>query len=250
MKKKIYLVMIITLVLSSISMGAYAKGLKEEIIALKDAGILISFNGEVIAMKDSDGDAVIPIMYNESTYLPVRAISDLAGLSVGWDGATQTVLLSNESKIDEVSTSVELPKVVEVPAAIDDEWSFAPELKPTEGYQCANVEIISHSVKTLGDELSIYKMEYSRSDDQEIVKLCDYIVLPKGSEADHAYQLSTSARVSINGNGNKPEHGVRVIRYNGEVLARELYSKTLQEITGPNVFEYSITNIAGESILK
>ncbi len=41
-----------------------------------------------------DGTPVLPISYNGTTYLPVRAMGYLLGLGIGWEDATKTVLIT------------------------------------------------------------------------------------------------------------------------------------------------------------
>jgi hypothetical protein len=41
-----------------------------------------------------DGTPVLPISYNGTTYLPVRAMGYLLGLGIDWDGSTKTVLIT------------------------------------------------------------------------------------------------------------------------------------------------------------
>lgn len=43
---------------------------------------------------DANGTRVYPLLYQGSTYLPVRAIGELMGKAVAWDGGTRTVTLS------------------------------------------------------------------------------------------------------------------------------------------------------------
>lgn len=57
--------------------------------------INITMNGNAITPKDADGNTVEPFTIDGTTYLPVRAISNALGLSVGWDGNTKTVALTN-----------------------------------------------------------------------------------------------------------------------------------------------------------
>ena len=55
--------------------------------------IKVSLDDVKLALKDGTGAAVYPIVYNGSTYLPVRAVADNLGLSVQWDSASATVKL-------------------------------------------------------------------------------------------------------------------------------------------------------------
>ena len=56
-------------------------------------GINIIVDGQTINPKDANGKAVSPLIYNGTTYLPVRAVADAVGKSVYWDGPTYTVYI-------------------------------------------------------------------------------------------------------------------------------------------------------------
>jgi len=73
--------------------GANAADTLKEISAYLNYGITIKYSGEVQNLTDAGGNRVYPISYNGTTYLPVRAVSNMLGIGVDWDGATQTVLL-------------------------------------------------------------------------------------------------------------------------------------------------------------
>lgn len=67
--------------------------------------VKIMYDFELQSFRDVDGKVVYPIIYNGTTYLPVRAISKLMGASIEWDSTTQTVAIDREipSKADERS---------------------------------------------------------------------------------------------------------------------------------------------------
>ena len=62
--------------------------------------ITIVIDGSERAFYNAGGQQVHPILYDGTTYLPVRAIGELMGKSVSWDGATQTVTLSGSLVTD------------------------------------------------------------------------------------------------------------------------------------------------------
>lgn len=55
-------------------------------------GVRVSLDGSVLSF---DEDAT-PFVSEGRTFLPVRGISEALGLEVGWDGDTQTVILTSE----------------------------------------------------------------------------------------------------------------------------------------------------------
>jgi len=55
--------------------------------------IKITLDGKQITPRDGRGDIVEPFIYNDSIYLPLRAIATALDLSANWDGTTQTAIL-------------------------------------------------------------------------------------------------------------------------------------------------------------
>ncbi len=56
-------------------------------------GIKIFVDGQKLNPKDANGNIVEPMIYNGTTYLPVRAVADAFGKAVYWDGETSSVYL-------------------------------------------------------------------------------------------------------------------------------------------------------------
>jgi hypothetical protein len=81
------------IVIFALSLTAVASSSVVEVTV--DPGVTIAFNGQAQDMFDANGNRVYPIMYNGTTYLPVRAISNIAGLPIEWDNATRTVKISS-----------------------------------------------------------------------------------------------------------------------------------------------------------
>lgn len=57
--------------------------------------VTILVDGQKQSFYDATGKAVYPIFYNGTHYLPVRAIGELMGKNVNWDGATKTISLTS-----------------------------------------------------------------------------------------------------------------------------------------------------------
>ena len=100
MKKKT-LALILTLCMTmtavvSFAAGAAAAGGLQEIRAYLNSNITLKLEGEAQVITDASGVRTYPISYNNTTYLPIRSIGTLLGVEVGWDQATQSVLLGKQ----------------------------------------------------------------------------------------------------------------------------------------------------------
>lgn len=85
------------------SMGvAFGAGTQYEIKATMDSGITVKYKGEVQELKDVNGVSKDPILYNGTTYIPVRSVGEIFGINVDWDQETKSVLLE-----DKISVSLE-----------------------------------------------------------------------------------------------------------------------------------------------
>lgn len=102
MKRKILKTSLFTLLaLLTITNLSIASSIKKNIQAVQDQSINISLNDEKFIAKEDDGTILAPIIYEGRTYLPIRNLAEAAGLSVGWNNDTRTVLLNRTDKLDE-----------------------------------------------------------------------------------------------------------------------------------------------------
>ncbi|MBD5117849.1 MAG: hypothetical protein HDT37_01835 [Clostridiales bacterium] len=79
----------------SLTVSASAAPAPETIQVNINYSMSVAYNGKIQSMKDTNGNRVYPILNGGTTYLPVRAVSNMLGLDVKWDQATQTVILSD-----------------------------------------------------------------------------------------------------------------------------------------------------------
>lgn len=91
--KKLRVILLACVIFVSFCAGALAVGNLEEIKAFLNYGITVKLDGEEQIMYDGVGNRVYPITYNGTTYVPIRAVSNMLDIDVNWDGATNTVLL-------------------------------------------------------------------------------------------------------------------------------------------------------------
>ncbi len=79
-------------VLVILSTTVFAESISKMIsVAYRDIQIVV--DGDLIEPQDVNGNAVEPFIYNGSTYLPVRAVSEALGKEVEWIGETSSVYI-------------------------------------------------------------------------------------------------------------------------------------------------------------
>lgn len=111
MKKKLTLsVMAMSIAATSLlSIGVFAGTQMEKIEAYLNTGVNIKIKGKDWQAKNSAGDRLYPISYNDSNYLPVRAVGEALGVEIGWDEASNTVLIGKDEPVNTVGSSRKNP---------------------------------------------------------------------------------------------------------------------------------------------
>lgn len=98
MKKKAAIALMSLTMLGCLGTGVYAGSNLKEIKAYLNSGIKFKVDGQPVQLKNSSGAVITPISYDSTTYLPVRAISDLLGVTVNFDGKTNTIQLGEQTE--------------------------------------------------------------------------------------------------------------------------------------------------------
>lgn len=80
--------------ISAESISEFVAGTNQIITTYLDEDIKIYHNGEVQTFKDVNGKVVYPLSYNGTTYLPVRAISNLYNADIEWVSEISTVVIT------------------------------------------------------------------------------------------------------------------------------------------------------------
>lgn len=88
-----------------------------QLIEILYSNIKIFVDGIEVKPKDANGSLVEPFIYNGSTYLPVRAVSQAIGKEVHWDGSTKSVYIGKMPGKETYLTDV-------CPAYDFDEWRY------------------------------------------------------------------------------------------------------------------------------
>jgi hypothetical protein len=95
---RVSLAVVVLLITSIIAAGTvWGYSALRKVDATANDNIKIYYDGDLKTFTDTDGSKISPVIINGRTYLPLRAISDLVGVGVEWDGTTQSIYLSSES---------------------------------------------------------------------------------------------------------------------------------------------------------
>ena len=102
---------IVTLTLACLIIAAFcfqtSAASRTRTIDVTYSDIKIYVDGELAKLRDVTGATVEPFIYNGTTYLPVRAISEALGQSVSWDGKTNSVFIGEQpaAEIETITVS-------------------------------------------------------------------------------------------------------------------------------------------------
>lgn len=95
------------------------------VTAYSKPDVLVMYDFVIQSFQDINGDTVYPLIYNGSTYLPVRAVSKLMDEPIAWDGAAKKISIGDgeeepaepieeepeeEDPVEEVSATVAIFK--------------------------------------------------------------------------------------------------------------------------------------------
>ncbi|MEE1013186.1 MAG: stalk domain-containing protein [Clostridia bacterium] len=97
MKKKLSLLTAGVLCAASIAAGVAAGGVIQEIKAELRQDFIVEVDGVVREFENVDGERVYPILYDGTTYLPVRAIGEIMGKTVYWYETEKRIALQDST---------------------------------------------------------------------------------------------------------------------------------------------------------
>ncbi len=89
----------------------WSAGVLTKISAVSDEGLKIMLNNTDSKLKNEDGSSMSPIIYNDRTYIPLRALSNLLGIGINYNADTRTINVSTDNKNIAVLSGVHMPNV-------------------------------------------------------------------------------------------------------------------------------------------
>lgn len=99
--KSFFLGMVVTMILFVPSGYVLSKEFKKKTIDVYYDDIKVIVNAEEIPLRNEAGEKVEPFLYQGTTYVPLRAISESFGKSVWWDDSAKRVIIFEELRLEE-----------------------------------------------------------------------------------------------------------------------------------------------------
>lgn len=130
----------------------------------------VTYNGVEEDFEDGNGQPITPIVFEGTTYLPVRAAAGLAGLGVGWDKTTNTVALTSGGVLEDYAGSPNYGQPVNITVKPD------PTLKIT----------VDGAAKTFKDSNAkvIFPFIYNGTTYLPVRAVCDMVHIPVSWDAN------------------------------------------------------------------
>ena len=135
MKKKLAFVLAGVVAISSFAVGAMSKSIVEKIEAELRGDFTVVIDGTKQTFRDAEGNVVDPILYDGTTYLPVRAIGEIMGKTVYW--------YQDEKRIELVEASTDESLVTDADVIVDssDKKDKVKEEKADRNEKLKDIEV-------------------------------------------------------------------------------------------------------------
>ncbi|MCM3629372.1 copper amine oxidase N-terminal domain-containing protein [Paenibacillus glycanilyticus] len=131
MKRTVATMMIAGMTFSGAA-GVFAGTNMQKIDAFLNHSIGFKINGSTYIPKDENGNKLAPITYHDTTYLPVRALSNALNTPIQYDGKTNTIYIGTSSTEQWVLTNyteAQLDDIKKAFAGFDGfETAYAPQI--------------------------------------------------------------------------------------------------------------------------
>ena len=131
MKKRTVALMACAVFAAGIVSGAMASDMIKEIKAQLRPDFTIKIDGEKKTFKNVNGDIVYPILYDGTTYLPLRAIGEIIGKTVYWYEDDKRIELKEEKNSTVTDADVIIIEENEPKPKNPPEITLPVEPKPT-----------------------------------------------------------------------------------------------------------------------
>ena len=180
-----------------------------------DPGITVKYNGEAQTMKTATGATVYPMIDGGTTYLPIRAVSNMLGLEVDWEQGTQTVKLASTKASNEY---------------LELDWSTA-----NDGYIRVKVadDVSEHLMGKCKITHVINEYGHTSTDSYELKDGRWYNIPLKGGDTEYAVLLSAKwdwdSFPEINGHQTAPDDVSAIMQEMGNPMLTARFTPQIKD---------------------
>jgi hypothetical protein len=251
LKKKVSVFTVVVVAIVSLSIGVFADNAMIKIQGYIDKGMTLTYNEEILELTDAQDGTIYPVLIEGSTYLPVRAISEVVGLEVGWDGDTRTVSLT-----DAFETVIRKEENEEKMTETEKEkWNFAEALIPTDKFSqnAPSVEVVRNLYEALPMDQTMLKLEYTRVEEGEVLNVTNYLILSNEDLKDMLHSIYKGS-VAVGVNREEIKGNIQRLTTQDTIESNEMRIKgeyvgaLYRRITPEGVTSYTITNAWGDVV--
>lgn len=126
----------------------------QNVSAVISTDITVTVDGVVRSFTNENGGVVYPLVYNGSIYLPLRAIGNLMGKTVSWNGTTSTATLSSSGSglvitdADSFGNTGSTQTTTQPTQPVQTVQPTQPVVQPTQPTQTTNGMITAEQAKS------------------------------------------------------------------------------------------------------
>lgn len=210
---------------------------------------IIVVDGTVRSFTDATGAKVYPLLYDGSIYLPVRAIAELMGCTVSWNGESATVTLQSGAATGGLVTDAD--QFQQTQTGSTTTTGYIGEAKAKEialqhaGLTASQVTFLRAQLET-DDGRRIYDVEFYTKDNKEYDYEIDAktgTILNVDYDAEHAYLPNTTPNNTTANIGAAQAKSIALSRAGVTADAISAYRCELERDDG--VMQYEISFCAG-----
>lgn len=108
MKKNVFMFMagfIACFMLFASATTAFAAANGTTVSALLNGSVKMMLNSSAYSAKDTSGNVLLPITYNNRTYLPVRALAEALNVPIDYETSTNTIWIGEKNETVQITTA-------------------------------------------------------------------------------------------------------------------------------------------------
>ena len=201
MSKTIKVIFVLSILLAFSVGVASSQAINETIEVVLARDISFELDGEPHVFRDPDGQTQYPLIYEGSSYLPVRSIAEAAGVEVDWDGNTRTIILNRDVQ-DLDDTPYKDAQDYEPGEPGEQDFGFTI-LPPQWAEESPSMEAVEDFRGRYGPNYEIYLLEFHDSGTN--VTSATYIVTDLAYDSEFSLKVNHRDSISIVNHTNESQ---------------------------------------------